>query len=63
MEIKIECIHCRECFTTEDIEYATETIPKGLDEDDLREFAEESEVRFDCPECEEVQYLSDCEIF
>jgi len=61
--IKIECIECRECFSIDEIKYSSEKIDNFKDDESLKEFAEESGVRFDCPHCETPMYLSDCEIF
>jgi len=61
--IKIECTCCRECFEPKEIKYSTSRIPENLNREEMIVYAEESGIRFDCPKCEEVQYLSDCEIF
>lgn len=61
--IKIECIFCRNCFEPKKIKYANGKIPENLDYDQLKDYAIDSGIRFDCPECGKVMYLSDCEFF
>ena len=61
--IKIECTSCRDCFEPKEIKYTDGKMPDNLDRDQMIDYAKESGVRFDCPECGEVQYLSDCEFF
>jgi hypothetical protein len=61
-KVKIECCNCRDCFEIKDIKYKNAEIPE-LSKDNLVEYANYSGVRFDCPECNEIVYLSDCEIY
>ncbi len=61
--MKIECCHCRECFEPEKIEYSDGQIIETDDIEEMKNYAEDSGVRFDCPHCEEVQYLSDCDFY
>ena len=62
MKAIIECVSCGEEFKIERILYSNEEIP-DLDSDELKNWAEETGVRFDCPICEDVMYLSDCNIY
>lgn len=63
MKILIECLCCHECITKDDIVYKTHSIPATRSVEELENFAEETGVEFDCPQCEERMYLSDCELF
>jgi len=63
MSALIECICCRECFKPSKIKHSTIKIENNDDCDELMQFAEQSGAEFDCPECGERQYLSDCELY
>ena len=63
MSLKIECVCCRECFEGKSIKISTLEIPIISDSDEMMDFADDSGVEFDCPECGERQFLSDCEFF
>ncbi len=60
--IKIKCVHCGDWFNSEEIGYSTEIIKDFEDVEKMKDFAESSGVRLDCPKCDDPQYLSDCEL-
>ena len=62
IEIRVECICCQECPSIEELSL-TESISNCETKEDVENFAIESGAEFDCPECGERQYLSDCELY
>jgi len=58
----IKCSKCRKLLLVKDIEYASVEIPDMLSKTGLEDFAKKSKVKLDCPKCEAVVTLSECDI-
>ncbi len=62
-ELKVECICCRECYDLSELGIDYTECKDATDRDSVYDFATYEGAEFDCPDCGERQYLSDCELF
>lgn len=62
--IIIECVICHHEFGLQEIKDQDTPIDKTItDTEKFREHVESTGVMIDCPGCEQVMYVSDCQIY